>query len=306
MKKLVSILLASCLALAAFSGCTSGTTSSSSSAASSQPASSAAASSAPESSEASSEAASSEATAELSGMVKISGSTSVESLSKALGEAFTGINPQVTVDVQGGGSGAAIKNVTEGVSDIGSLSRELNEEEKANGFTETVIAIDGIAVVVNPANTASDLTIDQIASIFKGEITNWSEVGGTDGEIVVIGREAGSGTRDGFEEIVGVADACKYTSELGETGQVKAQVAATPGAIGYISAGYVDDTVKALMVDGIACSTDTVKDGSYAIQRPFIMVCKPDVSAVAQAYLDFILSAEGQQIVADQHYVPVN
>ncbi|HAN44061.1 MAG TPA: phosphate ABC transporter substrate-binding protein, partial [Ruminococcaceae bacterium] len=244
---------------------------SSSSLSSSSSASSTAASTSASSSSASkassSPAAASSSTTALKGTIKASGSTSVEKLAKAFGEAFSAKNKNVTVEVQGGGSGAAVTDVKNGVSEIGSLSRALKDTEKAEGFKEYQIAIDGIAVIVNPKNTVKDLTTEQIAKIFTGEITNWKDVGGPDAAIVPIGREAGSGTRDGFEEIVKVKDKCKYTSELNETGQVKAQVAATEGAVGYISLGYVDNSIKAVSVGGVAPTTATVKDGTYKIQR---------------------------------------
>lgn len=242
--------------------------------------------------------------AALSGMLKLSGSTSMEKVAKAWGEAFTAKNSGVTVDVQLGGSGAAVTNVGQGVSDIGNLSRALKDEEK-EGLEENTVALDGIAVAVNPANGVSDLTMDQIKDIFLGNIKNWNEVGGTDGEIVVVGREAGSGTRDGFEEIVGVKEKAKYASELNETGQVKNLVATTAGAIGYVSLDYVDDTIKALSVGGVAPSEATVKDGSYKLQRPFLMVTKGQGSELAQAFLAFVLSAEGQEIAKNAGVISV-
>ena len=224
MKKLLAALLAAAMITTAFAGC-----------ASSDDSSSAADNNSSSQSESQS-GSESQSDAALSGILKLSGSTSMEKVAKAWGEAFTAENPDVTVDVQLGGSGAAVTNVNDGVSDIGNLSRALKDEEK-EGLTENTVALDGIAVAVNPANGVEDLTIDQIKDIFLGNITNWSELGGSDAEIVVVGREAGSGTRDGFEEIVGVKDEAQYDSELNETGQVKNLVATNENAIGYISPG---------------------------------------------------------------------
>lgn len=241
------------------------------------------------------------------GEVSMSGSTSMEKLVKALSEEYMAQNPDVTIDVQLGGSSAGFNNVVDGVSDIGNLSRALKEDEKEAGLTEYIVAYDGIAIVVNPANTVSALTIDQLKDIYTGKITNWKEVGGADMEIVVVGREAGSGTRDGFEEIVGVQDQCKLKAELNETGQVVATVASTKGAIGYISLGSLSETVKALSIDGVSVNVDTVKDGSYKIQRPFLMVVSKDnTNEACKAFIDYILSDEGQTIVESQGYVPVN
>ncbi|WP_040195774.1 phosphate ABC transporter substrate-binding protein [Candidatus Soleaferrea massiliensis] len=280
MKKLLSILMCACMLPLALTGCSNdgaGTGSGLSSQASS--------------------AASSQGNEALSGTIKLSGSTSMEKLAKALGEDFTAKNGGVTVDVQLGGSSAAITNVGDGVSDIGNLSRDLKEKEKAMGFNEYKVALDGIGVIVNPNNKVEDLTLDQIAKVFTGEITNWSEVGGDDAEIVVVGREAGSGTRDGFESIVGVGEKCKYRQELNETGQVQNAVASTPGAIGYVSTDYINETVKALKVEGVSPSGDTIKDGSYKLQRNFIMITKGEEKAQVKAFLDYILSDEGQAVV---------
>lgn len=239
-------------------------------------------------------------TVELSGTVNTDGSTSMESVVKALGEAFKELNPGVTVNYSGTGSGTGIQSAIDGTCDLGLSSRALKDEEKQNGAVENIVALDGVAVVINPANGVEDLTVEQIAQIFTGEITNWSELGGTDGEIAVFGREAGSGTRGAFEEIVGVEDACKYTNEYSSTGDVIGNVASNPNAIGYASLSAVNDTVKAVKVNGVAPSEDTVKDGSYEIQRPFVMVTKEgaELSEATQAFLDFAMSADAADIIA--------
>lgn len=242
----------------------------------------------------------------VSGTVKMAGSTSMEELAKAFGEAFTEENPDTTVDVQAGGSGAGYTQVTRGSVDLGNMSRDLKDSEKSDTLTATVVAIDGIAIVVNPSNTVKSLTSAQIVSIYTGAITNWNQVGGADAEIVVVGREAGSGTRDGFESILKLADKCKYDAEMTETGSVKSTVASTTGAIGYISLGYVDSTVTALTVDGVVPSTKTVQDGTYTIQRNFNMVMlNSNTNEAAKAFLEFILSDDGQKIVEQMHFVPV-
>lgn len=239
-------------------------------------------------------------TVELSGTVNTDGSTSMESVVKALGEAFMELNPGVTVNYSGTGSGTGIQSAIDGTCDLGLSSRALKDEEKQNGAVENIVALDGVAVVINPANGVEDLTVEQIAQIFTGEITNWSELGGTDGEIAVFGREAGSGTRGAFEEIVGVDNTCKYTNEYSSTGDVIGNVASNPNAIGYASLSAVNDTVKAVKVNGVAPSEDTVKDGSYEIQRPFVMVTKEgaELSEATQAFLDFAMSADAADIIA--------
>lgn len=206
----------------------------------------------------------------------------------------------MTVNYSGNGSGAGVEAAIAGTSDIGLASRELKEEETSNGAVANVVAKDGVAVIVNPANGVEDLTVEQIADIFSGKITNWSEVGGEDMEIAVYGREAGSGTRGAFEEIVGVVDACQLTNEYSSTGDLVGNVAGNENAIGYASLSAVDETVKAVKVAGVECTEDTVKDGSYAIQRPFVMVTKDgtELSAAAQAFLDFAMSAEAAPIIA--------
>ena len=241
------------------------------------------------------------------GSVATDGSTSMEKVIGALGEAFqndTGIS--FTYNPTGSGSG--IKAVQEGRCDIGLSSRNLKDEEKSAGLTGTVLAYDGIAIIVHPENPVSDLSLETIAKIYTGEITNWSEVGGNDAEVVLIGREAGSGTRDGFESITDTEDACQYRQELTSTGDVITTVAQNPGAIGYASVASVKDTVKALTVDGVAPTEETIKDGSYVVQRPFVLVTKTDakLSEAAQKFFDYITSSEANEIIAAAGVVSAN
>ena len=246
--------------------------------------------------------------AAVTGSVATDGSTSMEKVIGALGEAFMNNNSGASFTYNPTGSGSGIKAVIEGRCDIGLSSRALKDEEKAEGLVETVLAYDGIAMVVNPANPVSDLTVEQIAAISTGEITNWKEVGGNDAEIVLIGREAGSGTRDGFESITGTAEACKYRQELTSTGDVIATVASNPDAIGYASLAALKDTVKALSVSGVTPTEETVKDGSYVIQRPFVLVTKDGtaLSATAQKFFDFALSADAADIISAAGAVAAN
>lgn len=242
-----------------------------------------------------------------SGGVSTDGSTSMNKVIGALGEAFendTGIS--VTYNATGSGSG--IQAVQEGRCDIGLSSRNLKEEEKANGLKATILAYDGIAIIVNPDNPVADLDVETIAKIYTGEITNWKDVGGNDAEIVLIGREAGSGTRDGFESITGTEDKCKYRQELTSTGDVITTVASNPDAIGYSSLASVKDTVKVLTVGGVTPSEETVKDGSYVIQRPFILVTKQDteLSKDAQKFFDYITSGAANDIISGAGAVPAN
>ncbi len=239
-------------------------------------------------------------------VIKVSGSNSVESLSKAFSEAFSKNASDIRVEVQGGGSGAAIKNVESGIADAGNLSRPLSDDEKTKGLVETIIAIDGISLIVHKDNGVSDITTDNLIKVFNGEIKNWKEIGGDDQEIVVIGREAGSGTRDGFESTLNIKEKTKYTIELNETGQIKTQVGNTKGAIGYISTGYVDSTVKGLKVDGVEANTETINKKEYKIQRPFIVVTKKDASEKVKSFINFIISTEGQKIVSTKGFIPVN
>ena len=243
---------------------------------------------------------SSETTTNLSGVVNTDGSTSMADVMAVFQEVFKEKYPSVTVNYSGTGSGSGIDGVLAGTCDIGLSSRALTDEEKSKGAVENVVALDGVAVVVNPENPVSDLTTEQIAKIFTGEITNWSELGGDDMEIAVFGRESGSGTRGAFEEILGIEDKCTYKNEYGSTGDVIGSVAGNPNAIGYASLSAVDDTVKALSVGGVAPSEATVKDGSYTIQRPFVMVTKEGtaLSEQAQAFLDFAMSDEAAEYIA--------
>ena len=244
----------------------------------------------------------------LSGTVSTDGSTSMEKVIGALKETFEGMHDGVEVTYNPTGSGAGITAVAEGRCDIGLSSRALKDSEVEQGLVGTVLAYDGIAVIVNPENTVEDLTVEQIAAIYTGEITNWSEVGGIDAEIVLIGREAGSGTRGGFEEIVGVEDLCQYRQELTSTGDVITAVAQNPGAIGYASLASVKDTVKAISVGGVAPSDETVKNETYAIQRPFVLVTKEgaELSEVSQAFFDFITSSDASEVITSQGVVPAN
>ena len=248
------------------------------------------------------------APAVLSGTVSTDGSTSMEKVIGALSEAFMEANSKVTVTYNPTGSSAGIQAVQEGRCDIGLSSRALKDEEKASGLKETILAYDGIAIIVNPANPVEDLTLEQIADIYTGKITNWSELGGSDSEIVLIGREAGSGTRSGFEEIVEVKDLCQYRQELSSTGDVIATVAQNPGAIGYASLASVKETVKAVKVGGVTPSEETVKDGTYAIQRPFVLVTKEGVtlSETAQAFFDYAVSKDANAVVIAAGVVPAN
>ena len=246
-------------------------------------------------------------TAALSGNVATGGSTSMKNVIAALTEGFAEVEPGVTVSYDPTGSGAGITGATDKTLDIGLSSRALKDDEKTD-VEGTTIALDGIAIIVNNASKVEDLTVDQLKQMFTGEITNWSEVGGDDGEIVLIGREAGSGTRDGFESIVDVKDSCKYAQELTATGAVISAVEANPLAIGYASLSAVGDTVKMVTVGGVECSEETVKDGSYEVQRPFVFVTNKSValSEQAQAFFDFATSADAADLIRTAGAVPVN
>ena len=245
--------------------------------------------------------------AALSGNVATGGSTSMKNVIAALTEGFAEVEPGVTVSYDPTGSGAGITGATDKTLDIGLSSRALKDDEK-NDVDGTTVALDGIAIIVNKDSKVADLTVDQLKQMFTGEITNWSEVGGDDGEIVLVGREAGSGTRDGFESIVDVKDSCKYAQELTATGAVISAVEANPLAIGYASLSAVGDTVKAVTVGGVECSEETVKDGSYEVQRPFVFVTNDSVtlSAQAQAFFDFATSADAADLIRTAGAVPVN
>lgn len=257
---------------------------------------------------ASSEVASAETTADLSGSLSMVGSTSMEKLANALSEAFMEEYPDVTVTAEFVGSGAGIEAVTNGTADIGNSSRSLKDEEKAAGVVENVVAIDGIAVCVDPANEVADLTKEQLTNIYNGTVTNWKEVGGADEPIIVIGREAGSGTRGAFEELVDLQDACKYANELDSTGAVIAKVASTPGAIGYASLDALDDSVKALSLEGVEATAENIKAGNYFLSRPFVMATKGEISEqndLVQAWFDYVMGDEGQQIASEVGLITV-
>ncbi len=244
--------------------------------------------------------AATEAAKDLSGSISMVGSTSMEKFANALSEAFMEKYPNVTVSAQFVGSGAGIEAVLNGTADIGNSSRNLKDEEKEKGAVENIVAIDGIAVVVDPANEVTDLTKQQLSDIYTGTISNWKDLGGSDAPIVVVGRESGSGTRGAFEELLGLEDACKYSNELDSTGAVMAKVASTPGSIGYVSLDVLDDTVKALNLEGAEPTEENIKAGSYFLSRPFVMATKGEISGqseLVQALFDYIHSDEGADLV---------
>ena len=236
----------------------------------------------------------------LSGKLSLSGSTSMEKVCEALAETFMEKYPDVTVTVEYTGSGAGIESVTNKMVDIGNSSRALKDTEKEKGVVENVIAIDGIAVITNNSNEVENLTKEDLIKIYTGEIKNWKELGGKDENIVVLGREAGSGTRGAFEELLGIVDSCVYAGELDSTGGVKAKVASTEGTIGYVSLDVVDDTVKALKLDGVEATEANIKAGSYLLSRPFVMATNGEISVqneIVQTWFDYIKSAEGQEVI---------
>ena len=298
-KKTMAVVCSAILAMGALAGCSSSNTeTTAATTAAATEATTAATSEEATEAETSEEAA--EAPADLSGSVSMVGSTSMEKFANALAEVFMQKYPDVTVQAEFVGSGAGVEAAASGTADIGNASRNLTDEEKAKGVVENIVAIDGIAIVVDPANTVTDLTKQQLTDIYSGTITNWSEVGGNNAPIVVVGREAGSGTRGAFEEILGLEDMCKYSNELGSTGAVMARVASTPGAIGYVSLDVLDDSVKALNLEGVEPTAENIKSGSYFLSRPFVMATKGEISEqneVVQALFDFIYSDEGTQLV---------
>ena len=302
MKKSIAIIAAAVLAMGALTAC--GSSAEETTAAATEAASTAA------EAEAETEAAAeeTEAAEEISGAVATDGSTSMESVIGILGESFMQENPDVTFTYNPTGSGSGITAVQEGRCDIGLSSRALKDEETEAGLKGETLCLDGIAMIVNPENPVVDLSIDQIAKIYTGEITNWSEVGGNDEEIVLIGREAGSGTRDGFESITGTEDLCQYRQELTSTGDVITTVSQNPAAIGYASLASVSDQVKTLTVDGVEPTEDTVRDGSYTIQRPFVMVTVDGqaLSAQAQAFYDYAMSSEVADLIAQAGAVAIH
>ena len=305
MKKIIALLLALTCALALFAGCAAKTTSNDTAADTSAADTKQDAATDTTASDTKQDAA--PATKELSGTVATDGSTSMEKVIGALGESFMAENPNVTFTYNPTGSGSGIQAVSEGRCDIGLSSRALKDDEKASGLKETTLALDGIAIIVNPQNPVKDLTLEQIAKIYTGEITNWKDVGGNDAEIVLIGREAGSGTRDGFESITDTKDACQYRQELTSTGDVITTVSQNPNAIGYASLAAIKDSVKALTVNGVAPTEATVKDGTYLVQRPFVLVTKEGValSETAQKFFDFATSADAASIISAAGAVPV-
>ena len=287
-KKAVSILAASALLALTLAGCGSTET---------------------ETPETTDEGATTEQTSTLSGAVATNGSTSMEEVMGVLTEQFTNDNPDVSVTYDPTGSGTGIEAAANGTADIGLSSRALTDEEVASGLVGTEVALDGIAVIVNANSPVADLTVEQIAQIFTGEITDWSEVGGDAGEIACIGREANSGTRDGFESITGTEDACVLSQELNSTGAVIQAVASSPNAIGSASLSAVEgqEGIKAITVGGVACTEETVKDGTYEIQRPFVFVTKEgtELSEAAQAFFDFATSADASELISGAGAVPV-
>ena len=294
MKKLLALVMAATLMMAVLAGCGTGNNTANNSG--SNAASDAADNTANDTANNTADDTADDAgdTAAVSGTVNTDGSTSMADVMAAFQESFSGLYPDVTVNYSGSGSGSGITNALAGTVDIGLSSRALTDEEKAEGAVENIVALDGVAIVVHPENTVTDLTIEDIAKIYTGEISNWSELGGADAPIAVIGRDAASGTRGAFEEIVGVEDACKYTNEFESTGEVIGSVAGNPNAIGYASLSAVDDTVAAVKVNGVAPSEATVADGTYEIQRPFGMVTVEgtELSPAAQTFLDWAMSAD--------------
>ena len=249
------------------------------------------------------------APADLEGSITMAGSTSMEKFANALAESFMEVYPNVTVQAEFTGSSAGIEAVLAGQCDIGNSSRNLTEDEIAKGAAENIVAIDGIAIVTDAANTVSDLTKDQLIAIYSGETTNWSDLGGADQPIVVVGREAGSGTRGAFEEILELEDACKYANELDSTGAVMAKVASTPGAIGYVSLDVLDDTVKALTLEGVEANEENIKSGDYFLSRPFVMATKGAIeeqSELIQALFDYVYSEEGDALIQDVGLITTN
>ena len=290
MKKLFSLALAAAMALSMLTGCGNSNNTNTNNDANS----------------AGTQGSQTSQTEQLSGVVNTNGSTSMEKVMQVLIEAFKEQQPNVTVNYTGSGSGAGVTSAIDGTADLGLASRALKSEEESKGAQAHIVALDGVAIVVNPENTVEDLTVDEIAQIFKGEITNWKDLGGADEEIAVYGREAGSGTRGAFEELVGVEDACKYLNEYSSTGDVIGNVASNPSAIGYASLSAVGDNVKAVKVNGVECSEATVQDGTYEIQRPFVMITKDgtQLSDAAQAFLDFAMSADAASLIAQAGAVP--
>ncbi|MDO5416952.1 MAG: phosphate ABC transporter substrate-binding protein [Lachnospiraceae bacterium] len=303
-KKTIAIVCSAVMAMSALAGCGSTasetTAAETTTAAATTAAETKAETTAAETKEETTAEAKAEETKDLSGSVSMVGSTSMEKFANALSEVFMEKYPNVTLQAEFVGSGAGIEAVANGSADIGNSSRNLKDEEKAKGVVENIVAIDGIAVVVDPANTVTDLTKDQLASIYSGAVTNWSEVGGSNAPIVVVGRESGSGTRGAFEEILKLEDQCKYSNELDSTGAVMAKIASTPGSIGYVSLDVLNDTVKALNLEGVEPTAENIKAGDYFLSRPFVMATKGEISEqsdLIQGLFDFIYSEEGTKLV---------
>ena len=289
-KKILSLLVAASMMTFGLAGCGSTDTGNTD-----------ASSDANQSTDTTTDAGTSDASSDLSGAISLAGSTSMEKLCEAMSESFMEKNPDVTVTVEYTGSGAGLESLAAGSVDIGNASRHLKEEETSAGAVENVVAIDGIAVITDKDNEVTDVSAEDLAKIYKGEITNWSELGGQDEAIVVIGREAGSGTRDAFEELLDVADACQYAQELDSTGGVHAKVAATPGAIGYVSLDVVDDTIQTVSLDGVAPTEENILAGDYLLSRPFVMATNGEISEqneLVQTWFDYVNSEDGKNVIS--------
>lgn len=305
MKKSLALILSGLMAVSVLAGCSSSTEETTAAATEAESTTAAAADA---ETEAETEAATEAEAEAVSGSVATDGSTSMESVIGILGESFMQENPDVTFTYNPTGSGSGITAVQEGRCDIGLSSRALKDEEVESGLKGETLCLDGIAIIVNPENLVEDLSIEQIGKMYTGEITNWSEVGGNDEEIVLIGREAGSGTRDGFESITGTEDACQYRQELTSTGDVITTVSQNPSAIGYASLASISDSVKAITVEGVEATEDTVRDGSYKIQRPFVLVTKEgeELSPQAQAFYDYAMSSDVADLIAQAGAVAIH
>ena len=289
-KKILSLLVAASLMTFGLAGCGSTDTGNTD-----------ASSDANQSTDTTTDAGTSDASSDLSGSISLAGSTSMEKLCEALSESFMEKYPNISVTVEYTGSGAGLESLAAGSVDIGNASRHLKEEETSAGAVENVVAIDGIAVITDKDNEVTDVSAEDLAKIYKGEITNWSELGGQDEAIVVIGREAGSGTRDAFEELLDVADACQYAQELDSTGGVLAKVAATPGAIGYVSLDVVDDTIQTVSLDGVAPTEENILAGDYLLSRPFVMATNGEISEqneLVQTWFDYVNSEDGKNVIS--------
>lgn len=299
MKKTIALIVSGLMAVSLLAGCSSGTKETTAAETSTEAESKA---------EETTGEAKAEAASDLSGTVATDGSTSMEKVIGALGEAFMEANKGVTFTYNPTGSGSGIQAVQEGRCDIGLSSRALKDDEKASGLKEDTLCLDGIAIIVNNENPVEDISLEDLSKIYKGEITNWKDLGGNDEEIVLIGREAGSGTRDGFESITDTKDACKYRQELTSTGDVITTVSQNPAAIGYASLAAIKDSVKAVKVDGVEPTEDTVKDGSYKIQRPFVLVTKEgeELSAEAKAFYDYAMSADANELIVKAGAVAIH